>query len=228
MIQTLQFSKERGHIVIPMGNRSALIDTGSPFSISENPFEWCGRKHAPQTNYMRFTTQKMSELAGIQIDILIGCDVLSEQDIRIRWRDNELDVGSDIPDAPIFGKLSTIERLPIFPITLRGRNTKAFLDTGAHLAYIAPEIVKEDKPSSERDDFYPFVGRFTVPTYLVTTTLHGITFDIEYGVLPDSLQGMLDMAMTKAGSLAVIGTQLLERFDCTISWARQTVSWRQR
>lgn len=227
-MQTLQFRKEQGHIIIPMDKRMALVDTGSPFSISQGHFEWCGRKHAPQTNFMGFTTQKISKIAGIQIDILLGCNVLSEQDIRIRWRDNELDVGSDIPDAPIVGKLSTIERLPIFPITLKGRDTRAFFDTGAHLAYIAPEIVKEDKPLSKRDDFYPFVGRFTVPTYLVSTTLHGITFDIEYGVLPDSLQGMLGMAMTKAGSLAVIGTQLLEHFDCTISWARQTVSWRQR
>jgi hypothetical protein len=82
--------------------------------------------------------------------------------------------------------------------------------------------------SGQRADFYPFVGHFTAPTYVIPTALDHTQQDIEYGILPDPLQRMLGIAMTMSGSLAVVGTQLLEVFDCTISWNRNTISWKGR
>lgn len=227
-MHTIATLRERRHLVIPIGNRRALLDTGSPISVSLEPFEFLGQSHSPATNIMGVTTQKMSALSGIQIDILIGCDILSQHTVRFRWRDELMDVGDDIPESPTSADLSTLMGLPIFPLSLQGRPTRAFFDTGAHLSYIDPDFVKDKSPVGERDDFYPFVGHFTAPIYRISTALDDSPVEIEYGTLPESLQLMLGMAMRMSNSSAVIGTQLLEVFDCTISWTRRKISWQRK
>lgn len=227
-MQTLTTLNKRGHIIVPIGNKRAVIDTGSPTSMSPEPFDFLGDKHSPPATIMGVTPGKMSELAGFQIDILIGCDILSKYTLRLRWRDDLLDEGDDIPDGPLLSKLETLMGIPVFPLVLAGRSTKALFDTGAHLSYIDPGLVHGQTPSGERDDFYPFVGHFKAPTFVVATALDPTPMDIEYGILPNSLQMMLGMAMTMSDSSAVVGTQILESFDCTISWKRETISWRRR
>lgn len=226
-MQTMTILKQRGHLLVLIGNSRAIIDTGSPSSMSPVPFDFLNQRHCPPTNIMGITPEKMTELAGIQIDLLIGCDILSQHTIRFRWRDGLLDVGDDIPDGPISAELETLMGIPVFPLTIRGRPTKAFFDTGAHLSYIDPELVERESPTGQQNDFYPFVGQFTAPTYRITTALDHESLEIEYGTLPDSLQTMLGMAMEESDSSAVIGTQLLETFDCTISWTRNRISWQR-
>ena len=225
---TLPTQKERGHLLVAIGNRRAIIDTGSPASISPEPFEFLGACHSPPSDIMGVTPRKMSELAGIQIDILIGCDILSQHTLQFRWNDDAMDAGNDLEDGPLCSKMDDLMGIPVFPLTIDRRPTKALFDTGAHLAYIDPDFVEGQTPSGQRNDFYPMVGQFVAPTYRVPTALDNTSLDIEYGILPDSLQSMLGMAMSMSGSTAVIGTQLLEHFDCTISWARHKISWRRR
>lgn len=225
---TMPVLKERGHLLLLIGEKRAIIDTGSPVSMSLEPFDFLGSRHSPPSNIMGVTPHKMSELAGFQIDILIGCDILSSYTMRFRWIDSAMDVGDDILHGPILSDMDTLMGIPVFPLTIQGQTTKALFDTGAHLSYIAPKIVEGLTPSGERNDFYPQVGQFVAPTYRVPTALDEITLDIEYGILPDSLQMMLGMAMNMADATAVIGTQLLDHFDCTIAWTHQKMSWQKR
>ncbi|MBK9138553.1 MAG: hypothetical protein IPM17_07305 [Verrucomicrobia bacterium] len=226
-MHTMTILRERGHLLVRIDNRRAIVDTGSPISMSPEPFEFLGQSHSPPTNIMGVTPQKMSALSGIQIDILIGCHILSQHTVRFRWKDGLMDVGDDIPESPISAELSTLMGTPIFPLCLQGRPSKALFDTGAHLSYIDPDLVAGTVPVGERDDFYPFIGHFTAPIYRIPTALDDYPLEIEYGTLPESLQMMLGMAMRMSNSSAVIGTQLLEVFDCTISWTRRRISWRR-
>ncbi len=227
-METIRIHSEKGHILIPVGNKRAVLDTGSPQSMASEPFTFLGTQHTPPTNIMGVTPQKMAVLADFPMDILIGCDLLSHCTLRLRLREGCMDIGEDIPDYPICRRLETLMGLPVFPVRLHGEQTKAIFDTGAHLSYIAPERVSGQNPTGQRDDFYPFVGRFTVNTYAVPTTLDETPLDMEYGILPDAVQTLLGVAFTMARASAVIGTQLLEFFDCTISWTRGTISWRRK
>jgi len=196
--------------------------------MSCNPLEFFGTVYTLPASIMGVTPQEIGELAGIQMDALIGCDLLSQHDIRIRWKDHALDIGDQLPDGQITSNLRIFMGIPIFSVCLRGNNMSAIFDTGAHLSYIDPQLVSGEVPLGECDDFYPFVGRFTTPTYLVSTALDENPIDVEYGILPDALQVMLGMVLLLSGSSAVIGPQLLNHFDCTVSWARETISWTRK
>lgn len=222
---TIQIENAGGHVLVPIDGKRAILDTGSPVSMANGSFQFLGRQRLVPRNIMGLTPEKMSELAGFQIDILIGCDILSEQALRIRWRDLCLDFGDDIPDGPLVSELTSVTGIPIFPVRIRGNSTRAIFDTGAHLSYIKPELVAGQEPSGRRSDFYPIVGQFVAPTYIVPMALDNSPMDMEFGILPDSLQMMLGLIMTMTGSSAVIGTQLLDFFDCTIAWGRNRISW---
>ena len=224
---TLSFTPDKGHLMLPIGDRMALIDTGSPSSISSRPFDFGGDRHTAPDQLMGVTTKELSELAGIEIDILIGCDVLSAYKIRIRWEDHCIDVGDDTPDGVTVDRMDSMMGCPVFPLRIGKRDTKAIFDTGAHLSYISPALIAGIPQSGEKEDFHPINGHFTAPTYNVETALCGKNFSMVYGTLPGMLGMSTDMAMSMSGSSAVIGTQLLEYFDCTLSWKESTISWSQ-
>lgn len=226
MAATLRFTPDKGHIMLPIGDQMALIDTGSPASISSRPFDFGGERHTTPAHLMGFTTTELSELAGITIDILIGCDILSRHKIRIRWKDHSLDIGDDTPDGDTVNKMESMSGCPIFPLMIAGNSTKALFDTGAHLSYISPALVAGMAKTGHKADFHPFNGHFTSPTCNVETALGGQAFTIEYGTLSGKLGAAVDMAMNMTNTSAVIGTELLQHFDCTLDWKEKRISWR--
>ena len=222
---TIDFTEIRGHILVPVAYGQALIDTGSPGSCAPEPFQFARREYAPPAAMACFSPERLSELSGIQIDALIGCDILSELTVRFRWHDRKIDVGEDVPDAPSHEHFTPLMGTPVFSVGLGGREVKALFDTGAHLSYIDPALVAGMQASGEKADFHPLSGPYIAPTYMVSTSLGGFEHDLEYGVLSGTVAQMTAMAMAASGTSAIIGTSLLEHFDCTISWERNTVSW---
>lgn len=226
-MQTFPIIKEQGHLLLSIDGRRAIIDTGAPASMSTESFEFLGQRYAPPATLMGVTPRGMGKLAGFQIDMLIGCDILSQHTIRMRWQEGLFDVGDDIAGGMISMPLETFMGLPIFPLKLGGNPAKAFFDTGAHLSYINPGLVKNEGSTGQRNDFHPFGGHFVAPTYKVSTALDNDPLDIEYGILPDNLQMVLGSIMNQSDCTAVIGTQLLETFDCTIAWSQKIISWQR-
>lgn len=225
---TMPILKERGHLLVMIGEKRAIIDTGAPISISAEPFDFLGMRHSPPSNVMGATPRNLSDMAGFQIDILIGCDILSPHTVCFRWGDGVMEVGEHIQHSPVVSKMDALMGIPVFPLMIQGLRTKALFDTGAHLSYITPKLVDGLISLGQRHDFHPLAGQFVVPTYRVATALDEITLDIEYGVLSGSLSEMLERTMAMSDSLAVIGTQILDYFDCTISWTQQQISWKRR
>jgi len=224
-METIAIIKEQGHILVPIGDKRAVLDTGSPFSMALEPFTFIGVQRHKPTNIGNVTPQTMSDVAGFNLDILIGCDILSQHTIRLRYQDSCLDIGEDIPDGTLCNILEMRHGYPIFPLRLRNIPVKAILDTGAKLSYIDPVHVTGQAPAGQQEDFYPYVGRFTTNTYTVPTFLDGTSVVIEYGVMPNALTLLLGAALQITQASAVVGTQLLQYYDCTISWPRKTISW---
>ncbi|WP_223294297.1 hypothetical protein [Chlorobium phaeobacteroides] len=225
MATTLRFKPDKGHIILPLGDQMALIDTGSPASISSRPFSFGGERHTTPAQLMGFTTRQLSDLAGIAIDILIGCDILSRHKLRIRWHEQSIDIGDDTPDGDSVDEMETMSGCPIFPLRIANINTKALFDTGAHLSYISPALVAGMAQTGQKADFHPFNGHFTSPTYTMETALGGKAFTMEYGTLSGELGAAVDMTLNMTNTTAVIGTQLFQHFDCTISWKDGRISW---
>ncbi len=225
---TLPIQKKRNHLLVAIDERTAIIDTGSPTSMSAEPFDFLGDRHSPPSDLMGIRPDKMSKLAGFPIDILIGCDILSSHTVRFRWNDNAMDAGNDIEDGSLSSDMDALEGIPVFPLILQDRSVKAFFDTGAHLSYINPDLVQGQTSSGQSNDFHPINGQFVTSTYRVQTALDETPLDIDYGILPDALQRTFGMMMRGKRIEAIIGTQILEHFDCTISWSRKKISWKRR
>lgn len=224
-METIAIIKEQGHILIPIGDKRAVLDTGSPGSMAPEPFTFLGVQHNKPTHIGGITPQTMSEVAGFNLDILIGCDILSQHTIRLRYQEGCLDIGEDILDGSICNTLEMSHGYPLFPLRLWDKPAKALLDTGAKLSYIDPAHVTGQAPAGQQEDFYPYVGRFTTDIYTVPTFLDGTSVVIEYGVMPHALALLLGAALQITQASAVVGTQLLQHYDCTISWPRKTISW---
>lgn len=224
----LRIVDESGHLVLLLpGGKRALVDTGSPISVAAEPFEFLGRVRQPVREIMGFSADRISELTGFKVDALIGTDLLGEQSIRIRWRDGVLEVSDDLPDGEQVAELALVAGIPVFALEVRGSRIRAFFDTGAHLSYIDPALVKDLPPGGERDDFHPMVGRYRAPVYELPVRMTPGTepVDIEFGLIPAGLQPAMAMAMTMARASAVVGTRLLANYDCCIAWERCTISW---
>jgi hypothetical protein len=222
---TIGFTEIRGHILVPIAYGQALIDTGSPGSCAPKPFHFAGREYAPPSTMACFSPERLGELAGMRIDALIGCDILSALTARFRWHDRKIDIGEDVPDFPFHESFTPFYGTPVFSVGLGGREARALFDTGAHLSYIDLALVAGVEATGEKADFHPLGGHYVAPTYMVGTTLGGSVHDLEYGVLSGTVARMTAMAMADSGTSAIIGTGLFEHFDCTVSWERGTVSW---
>lgn len=226
-MHTLQITREKGHLLVEIGGRRALVATGAPFSLAETPFELLGRQHHPPVALGGWTPRRMSELAGVPFDIVIGCDILAAHTIRIRWNEEAFDVGEDVPEGPIASAMDSRMGTPMLALKIDGRPTRALLDTGAHLSYVAPSVVHGKDPVGERSDFHPVCGHYSVPTFIITVDLDGRPVPILAGIPPEGLRTLTEMELTALRASAVLGTSLFDVFDCTISWPRERISWRR-
>lgn len=227
-METVKLIKKNGHILCDINSKMALIDTGSPISLSDEDFEFLGDTYSPPANMMGVSTDDLAELAGFRIDILIGLDILSRHTIRLRLKDSEMDIGNDIPDGEVTANMADLMGMPVFPLSINKQNKKALLDTGAHLSYINPELVYGMKPIAQKDDFHPMSGSFNTAVYSLPTALDDDIMHLEYGVMKGDMHTMLDMAMKMSGTAAVIGTDLMSVYDCKISWQNKKISWTKR
>lgn len=222
-METINIIKERGHILLPIGEKRALLDTGSPVSVAPEPFEFLNIVRNPVRTLGGRTPKDMAALGGLSFNTVIGLDILHRYTVRLRWREGCLDFGEDIPDGPIGSPLEEI--LPIFPARLFNEPARVYFDSGAWLAYIDSRLVADMPPSGHQEDFHPVIGPFTTDIWRVPVLLDDRLIEIECGVEPDALIQSMGDYRNRGDISAVIGTQLLEYYDCTISWPRRTISW---
>jgi len=140
----------------------------------------------------------LRSIARCQVDGLIGTDIL--------WR---YDIALDVPQgAMTFSQESSLS--PGRKIPMNGANTiesnidgapiDLIFDTGAQLSYVPEEHVAGRIPSGRFTDFYPLIGEFDTPTYLVDISLGGEEFRITAGVLPPTLGALIPPGMGILGN----------------------------
>jgi len=222
---SLKFEKVNSHIVVDHEGLNMLIDTGLMVSIADKPIDFIDRKYSALNSVMGVNIDMISKLAGFKIDAIIGLDILSNYKLRIRWNDGFLDFGQDVPDGKIVQKLS-YDICVIFPIKIDGIKTSGILDTGASISYVSDELVKNKTIINQKEDFYPLIGKFTTSIYEIPVSIYGRkTINLEFGILPGMLKIVHGIVMSSIGIKAILGTQLLTKYNCTIDWDEEVISW---
>ena len=170
--RTIPLDIVQDHFIARLRRASALIDTGSPFTMA--------------------TPEIVEEQLGESIRWLVGTDVLRSDRFTLDWPGRQLLVGG--PALP--GEtLPLTSAAGVYQIELESPigTAQAFLDTGAPVSYGPAAAVAGLTPVDRRTDFYPMFGEFELDVYRLRVRVGSREFEGSFGVLPELLAGLLTM-----------------------------------
>ena len=149
-----------------------------------------------------FSRRGKLSLGGMQIDVPINAMGMLDADTLSGYVGTRLDglIGMDV--------------LKKFKLTFFARRVRMFVDTGAKVSYLDPQILVDFNVEGTIHDFYPGVGEFDVEISTVWCDLNGWPFPAKFGRLPT----LLRMTLMFGGVDGIIGHDLFDsytiRFEC--------------
>ena len=202
-----------------------IVDTGSPTSFARGgKITFAGKTADVSTSAMgMLNSDELSRYVGTELDGLVGMDILG--DYRLSFVGNRLLVDDiDVPEDG-FVALSTDSFIgvPVVTISVNGHDVKAFVDTGAKISYLNPDLLAGLPVEETVHDFYPGVGEFDVDVSSASCVLNGLLLKARFGRLPTLLQ----MTLMMGGVNGILGHDLLDAYDVRIDHGRM-VAIRQR
>jgi hypothetical protein len=205
-----------GHVIININNLNYIVDTGSPLSFGRGTSIIINEKTFPinSIGLGGLTADSISKLSQIEVDGLIGMDIIKNFDVR--FNQNEI-IFSNTPivytDTAIkFPIIDTCMEVPIIMLNINNENRRIFFDTGAKLSYLSEDLLI-GTPIDEMEDFHPSIGTFKTNIYQIDVIINNKIQKFIFGLLPSSIQILLEMGQTKG----VIGTQLLQKYSLILS-----------
>jgi hypothetical protein len=210
-----------GHVIVNMNNFNYIVDTGSPLSFGRGTVLIINGKSFSinSTGPGGFTADSISVLSGLDVDGLIGMDILIHFDVQ--FTRNRI----TFSDTPIFHadtaiKLPIIDMFlgvgPIINLNIEQKDRRIYFDSGAKLSYLSEDLLV-GTPIGEMEDFYPSIGTYKTNVYKIDVAIDGKIETLTFGVLPSSIRMLLDMTQTKG----VIGTELLNKYSIILSNQRK-------
>lgn len=208
----------KDHIIINYNEQNLLLDTGSPASFHSSGFiNLCGEDIAVNTSLTGVSSNYLSSKVGINIDGLLGMDIINRYPILIDIRCGLILVDDD---AVYLRKLKQFEMgsfgqgLIAIEMMVNNRNVRMIVDTGAPTSYINESIVSGITSEGEVEDFHPFIGDFSTNTYRCDVNIlpEIETHNQVFGVLPN----LLGKALSMLNVDGIIGIDLFKRFRIQI------------
>ena len=199
------------HIIALIDGKRVLLDTGAPNSISDGShLTILGEEHSFSSSFMGYSIDKIAEMVGTGVNVLLGFDILGKINFFVDWDKKILQFsstpfekeGEHIP-------LEFVMNVPVVVMKIDQTEFKMFLDTGAKLSYLNSALTKDRVSLGKVQDFYMGFGRFETETYEVMVVLGDQQFNIIAGNLPGLLQTTLMMANTQG----ILGSDLFKNFN---------------
>lgn len=208
-ITDYEYLISKGHHLVKIEDKVLVIDTGSPISfsvtgninsikINENDYEMIN-------NLVKVDGNALHEFIGVNIDGLIGVDILSkiggvffnklEKTITFT-SENDFHNSVRVP-IKLFGVMGMYYIDCKF--TAGGNNIKSLLDTGAYMSYIDPEIAKFGVPDGNVLDYSPTFGGWIETTKVKLPVIIGSEKqDISMAMMTQAIKAQLSMIGCKA------------------------------
>jgi hypothetical protein len=209
-----------GHVIVHINNFNYIVDTGSPLSFGRGNLIIINGKNFPINSVAPggITANSISELSGLEVDGLIGMDILIHFDVqftrnRITFSDTPIFHADTAIKLPV---IETIMGIPIINLNIKQEDRRIFFDTGAKLSYLSEDLL-DGTPIGEMEDFYVSIGTFKTNIYKIDVIIDGKVETLTFGLLPSSIRMILDIGQTKG----VIGTELLNKYSIILSNLRK-------
>lgn len=206
------------HLIIEHQGLKVLVDTGNPATIgSMDSFEFMGEHHQCMKNIGGLEVKDVSELLGFNIDVLMGMDLIEQYYVMTDYQNKEITFSTDtIPFQPIDSQrlLRGAMGMVCLELNVKGQEVKLALDTGAKISYIDKSLTRGEKAVGEEDDFYPMIGHFKSPVYVMEAKVGNQTFPVNFGTLPT----MLAMSLKLMDIEGAIGFDLFNAYKVVMDF----------
>ena len=191
------YDNTTGHIIADFNGKLMLVDTGAAQTFYDE--------------YMGVRVDDLSRLVGQPLDGVLGMDsfrgkVLSLTRDRIHFDS----VAPTQQGAPLY----YVSGVPCVDIMINEITCRAAIRTGAATSYVSDALISRDKYTRTVRDVHPYYGSFAVRMYANYFGVSDKNYFAEAGELP-----MESASLSSAGVDAVIGTDLLERFDMIMDFS---------
>lgn len=167
-IETIQMNFKinlvKNHCVFTHDGRKLLLDTGSPNSYAKDRIVFDNNNVTANEAVIR----TINEGFGMEIDGLLGMDILKNYSITIDYPNRELAFDKNMQNAEgIVLNLTYSSDIPVINVlSENGDNTDFFFDTGAAgCSYISPVLTEGLQQKGELSDFHPSIGNMILPKY---------------------------------------------------------------
>lgn len=195
MVYTYHLYLLNRHLFVDLPEGRALVDTGAPFSSSTSGrLTWQNENHGVNKGgYLGFTFDQLSAEIGVQVDALLGMDLLAQTTLLFDVAHRRLTAGDEMPVGftPLPYEHAPMSDIPLFQVTLNGQPARVLWDTGAQYGYVTDrKFVKGAKALPGFKDFSPMFGDLDIPqSYVPPFTLAGHDLLETVGEAPRALGG---------------------------------------
>jgi len=203
-----------GHLILRHDAQVLLLDTGSPVSLGRrSTYRFLDREIPVLQRYQGMSMEQWSERIGVNIDVLLGCDVLGRYAVAIDPAAGHVVFDGD-PASPgsAVAPLWTVAGMPVVEVGLAGKKLRALFHTGATLSCLRELDTRTHRCVGVARDCYPGLGEFTTELRQVPLMIGDQPVRLECGVLPSAVE----QALRPVEVHGIVGTDLLGAFN--VGW----------
>ena len=199
-----------GHVLAEIDNERVLIDTGGAVSLGRRPSLRLGEKDFPLLkNLPGVDIREISRLIGTRITALVGADILNQLNFVI---DLEEGIFAYLREPAGSGRgildITNTGGVPVVEVLVDGNVVPLFFSTGSRLSTLPLDIFRRYTPTGTRSDFYHGFGEFESPVVKLPVEMSGVSMDIDFGRIPESLEKMIKWG----GAAGILSSDILEQF----------------
>lgn len=214
------------HTIALIGDARVLIDTGSPFSIGRvGELDFAGAHTELLPAVGGLSIEQVCELAGFEVDVLLGGDVLRQCCFRIDWGHRSLVTSRrplhEFPSSPPRprAKMHLRNNVPLLDLSLHAEEVRTFLDTGAAYSYLRQDFALAGTVVAHVTDYHPSVGRFETDLVALPVLIASQELKVRFGRLPAGL----DQVLSVTGVSGILGSDVLANFAVTFDYLAASV-----
>lgn len=202
------------HLFLLHEARHWIIDTGCPTSFGNAACDPIIQKSLGRREVFfgkSVNAETISGYVGLQVEGLIGCDILNQFDILIDLRPGVMKISASVDElAPPEGALAVDiarlhESIPYLKATVGNQSGRYIFDTGAQLSYQVGPIPVDASPCTPTDDFWIPIDEFQTETYHASVNILDRETRLRFGVPPKKLADGLASEKVQG----IIGNEIL-------------------
>ncbi len=191
------YDNSTGHIVADFDGKLMLVDTGAVKTFYDE--------------YQGVRVNELSHMVGKPLDGVFGMDSLKGKVLSITRDSIQLNgISPDNEGVP----LDYISGIPCIDIKINEVPCRAAIKTGATITYISEKLISRDKFTRSVNDILPFYGNLRVKMYVNYFSVSNKNYFADAGELPSEYA-----LLSSTGVDAIIGTDLLNRFDLVMDFS---------